>query len=293
MAHFPDLPKSIRQRALLLSMAIDQLAPICTLLLGLFISVLVLSLYLATIAPVYPLGQGLVLLLDIATIVYLDWHSVKICFFGGHFFSVLLYVLTSQQMFAVRRLDYLLQKVVFKFNQNKKSLSKRHYRRLTTFIISTFLPLYQRIVVDLRKTDNELVSSGLLLALLTLLGFNVYSTSMAMLKTLSTEVLLILGSLNGVIIIFFTVALGTMISVKRRMRAARYCLHSRALPVLATRHCCSSADVRLRLKVMSFSRVKFAFTVGPIGVLTAETAFQALFIYAAYLLFSISFLLKT
>ncbi len=141
MAHFPDLPKSIRQRALLLSMAIDQLAAICTLLLGLFSSVLLLSLYLVTIAPVYSLGQGLVLLLDIAITGYLDWHSVKICFFGGHFFSVLLYVLTSQQMFAVRRLDYLLQKVIFKFNQNKKSLSKRHYRRLTTFIITTFLSL--------------------------------------------------------------------------------------------------------------------------------------------------------
>lgn len=191
---FPTLDHSIRQRAAHLSLTLDLAIGVSLFNYALICIAIVVVFYVNAVWPVYPLGTGLVILVEFTLIWYISWHGTKITLFFEHAISLLLYVFKKQEMSAMKKLGKRLMKVkkFKKEGQNKNKLAKSQ-RQLATFLQAKYLPLHLRILGDLARADSELVSSILLFSLLTFFGFNVYSvTSVVLVKTLSTSVYAVL-----------------------------------------------------------------------------------------------------
>lgn len=266
LAHFSTLKKSIRQRAVLFTITCDLIAVSFYFFSGLCITALAGALYIFTIWPVHSFVRGLFDLVDVLLIGWSLFHSFQLGFFFGHFANLLLYVLSSQQVLVIKQLNRFLKKV----SQSKKRNCLRNQNKLSTFLKNTYLPLYHWIVKSLDQTNNEIVSVGLLVMLLTQFGFNVYSVCMFTLMDFNIEVLLLLFVINIVGTFFMSLGIRPMIAVQRTVRSARHLLLRSQLYL----NIGSLATLRLQLKTMTTSRLNFAFTVGPLGVLTTKSIYE-------------------
>lgn len=269
LKHFPELEPSIQQKAVLITICFDLFATFSYLFMAFLNVTFVCYLYVFTVWPVYFFARGFFTFLDITFFTYTIFHTFKISFFLCHFFNLLLYVLSSQLKLAMDNLDTHLKKV-FKTRKRKNLLRKK--KNLSTFLNITYLPLYNCVLYSLDKTNNELVSRGLLIALLTFFGFNVYSVSMVTLVKLRSEAMFIIYTVNGVSIFFIFFMFGPMIRVEKRMRISRQRLFQ-------TQTYLSSFGfngLRLHLKINSTNQLVFAFTVGPVGELTSKSVFNVI-----------------
>lgn len=267
LPHFPRLKRCIRRKAVIFSLAFDLFATFSYIHITFFGISIACYFYFFTVWPVYSFARGLFNLFDIVFLGWTIFHSVDLGFFFIHFANLLLYVLSMQQKASIWRLELLLKKVS-KSAEGKCLESNK--RKLAAFLRSTYLPVYSQIVRHLDTSNKELVSKGLMLTLLSLFGYNVYSVSMLTLKKFKLEVLSVLFSINFTATFFFFLLIRPLVEVERTMRSARNCLR-RAQPYLKTG---SAAVVGLQLKMISTSSSVFAFTVGPVGVLTTKSLYE-------------------
>lgn len=92
---------------------------------------------------------------------------------------------------------------------------------IQNLIKNIYLLLYRKLVFDLNQTNNELVSDGLLLILLTVFGFNVYSVFMLVLMNLKFVIVFIFFSVNFITFLIIYLNIRLMIAVERVMSSAR------------------------------------------------------------------------
>lgn len=268
LPQFPELEMAIRRKAVLFTLTFDILAASFYLVSALISLTLSCSQFILNVGSDFTPTRRFFIFVDSVFLAVSIFHTGNLIFFFGHLINLLLYVFQSQLKFALQRLDYLLKKSSKIGNRNS---SQQNEFQLAVFLSTEYLPLYHRLVYNLDKTNSELVSGGLLLAVLTQLGFNVYSVSMLTLMEMQTEGLFVLLFMNSLIIFFTFFYLGPMIRIEQKMRAARHQLY-RAQPYFGRTG--YAAFLQLQLKMSSTCCLPFAFTIGPLGVLTVKSVFE-------------------
>lgn len=268
LTHFPGLQHSIRQRAILLSFTFDILMAIFVIYYSLICIFGLSYFYLNTVWAALPFAQGLLVITESSMVVYTAWHSTKIGFFLAHFTGMIIFVLSRQLVIALKRLERLLKEVRRQSSKSSSATGNQlldlAQHRLASFYHG-YLRLHHKLFYDLSHCNAEVNSPSLLLTLLTVFGFNIYSATLLIVKELSQKMRALVFAANYMVPLFLYLAIHPMITVRRLMQSSQLYLH-RSQVYLGN----SNADVRLKLKLAGASDRRFAFTVGPVGKVTTN-----------------------
>ena len=323
LPHLGPLDHPIRVRAVALAAAFDLLLAGAVALLT---ATSPLAVYFFSLTPVWarfgPLLRKLVVSVDGCLALYIAWHCVRISFTMVHFINLLLAVQCAQQRAANCRLQALLRSCsnagdkctklaetdgrISKGNPTNWQKPPNRPLQLSAFLRSTaFLRRHHQLVDDMLTFDREVFSRCLFLGLLTVFGFSVYTLTIFSLKSsLSaferTFTLVLFLIVSGVL----TVGLQPVLAVHRVMHSPAPLLYQSVACLLGLGNAryesygssSSYSNLCLKLKLSTYYEVltsgqKFALSIGPVGLVTANALFEFVFVYVAYLLFSFNLIL--
>ncbi|KAH9407857.1 hypothetical protein TYRP_011502 [Tyrophagus putrescentiae] len=331
LPHLGPLDHGIRVHSVALTTTLDLQVAMATLLLA-ALCPLVLGLFSLTTAwqGFSALPQKRLATVDGCLMLYTLWHCYKIALYQEHLVNTLLSVQLAQQRLLDRRLaGLLLLLVTFQKAEDQQRLKTsvangtdkdrkqilQKQQLLSAFLSTAYLRRHRQLVDDMLTMDRQLVSRTLLLGLLCLFGFTIYSFSLFTLKRSRLK--------SSLVFTCSLLALAIILAAVRPLIAAGQLMHRpatellyRSVQCLGGRLChhgeqgeqgkshlnrsrkagsFSTSSLHLKLKLSTYYEVlttgeQFAFSVGPLGKVTFRALFQFTFVYAAYFMFSLNFI---
>lgn len=278
LRYFPALQKSIRQKSVIFSFTFDLIIAVSVLFYALLHTFSFTNLYFYLIWSTVSLGHSLIVMLECLIIMYTVWHGTKIGFFLAHFNGLIIHVLSSQQIIALRIVENLIKKV--KRRKLNPSFAYQHLvssqHHLATFLKTIYLPLHYRQLFNLDRLNVEVCSPCLFLTLLTVFGFSVYSmTILTVMKEVSVKVRALILVANCVVPLITYTAISPQLKISRLMVSTQKYLQWLQLYLGNS----TTNDVQLKLKLAAASDCRFAFTVGPVGSVSTEFVLNVRYLY--------------
>ncbi|KAH9393956.1 hypothetical protein TYRP_021081 [Tyrophagus putrescentiae] len=246
LTYFPQFQHEIRCRAVFYSYAFDLFFALFVVILGLIECFCVYYYYVFVIWPGYSALAGLVILVDGSMVVYSIWHSAKLLIFLIYSLTLVIYVLIARQTVMTGTVRTLI------FAPRKKG--KKSVRKLLVHFLPGYVRWQLRLIYLLLNANGDIVSPIFLLAMISMLGLNVYATTMLVFQEFAHR-----GEEPPAGVL------------KSLYSSCRY-LHL-AQPVL------DKSQLSLKVKLFTMNEVlttgeRFTYTVGPIAKITSNAIFE-------------------
>ena len=269
------LPTSIRLQAALFSLTADLL----TMLLFAYFSLITAIFQPHSFLQTEYLGGlplRLLIFFEVFFVTTVSLYNSLLSLLIGHFLSLVVFVLKRLQAAATAQLKLRIE------------LTKRRRRRqgaknhsLAAFLRSAYLPLHNRVVIHFTRANEQLFSRALFYFISAVLVVNIYVVTQLMFEeeklSADMKLHLVVGCLYQLSVFVF--ALRPMVAAQRVMVAAGR-QHFRSQVYLPS----GSGSLSLRLKLSAITTVDnrklfvFAFTLGPLGCVTAKFIMEVMLI---------------
>ncbi len=280
---FSQPNSSIRFRAVILTTAFDLFLAFVVIEMA---ASFPLAFYFSLVTSVwneenyFSAGKKAAIVVEGSLVLYTLWSSIKIClFFALSIINLIFWVLIAQQKVFNRELESLLV-------LNSKVSKERSAQALLK--LSAYLPRYLSrhfaYLTDLLTINRQIISPTLLLIIATMMPYNVYGLTVAMLSR-SLQLLQRLLILFIVLVQFTgsVVSLWPLISAHEAVYSPVLQLIRRSIIILSrnegTNRNTLEHPLHLKWKLSTYYEVlttgeKFSFTAGPVGKVTSGALFE-------------------
>ncbi|KAH9403645.1 hypothetical protein TYRP_014830 [Tyrophagus putrescentiae] len=253
------------------------------------------------------IGNGLkfiLIIVDRATLLWVFWHGATVLFAFILSVNLVMYAFIAQ----LRQMNRRLVVRCFRVGkgaavQGKQKRSKR--KLLFAEHFQQYMRQHFRMVLEVVRSNKQIVSSLLLTVIIVVTGLNIYAVSMLTLNgrslSLAHQTMLLVLCVKQ--FVFSAFGLWPMMVLSSELHRRPSVLIYRSLMYVKCRGPLEGGavggDVVLLLKMqlatyfeMINGEEKFAFSAGPIGKVTKSAMFEFICFYVGYLLFTFDLILS-
>ncbi|KAH9397510.1 Eukaryotic-type carbonic anhydrase [Tyrophagus putrescentiae] len=275
------LPTSIRLQAALFSLTADLLTMLLFAYFSLITAIFQPHSFLQTEYLGSSLPLRLLIFFEVFFVTTVSLYNSLLSLLLGHFLSLVVFVLKRLQTAATAQL-----KLRIELTKRRKRRQGAKNHSLATFLQSAYLPLHNRVVIHFTRANEQLFSRALFYFISAVLVVNIYVVTQLMFEeeklSADMKLHLVVGCLYQLSVFVF--ALRPMMAAQRVMVAAGL-QHFRSQVYLASGSGSGSLSLRLKLSAITTidnrKQFVFAFTLGPLGPVTAKFIMELLISYIA------------